>query len=589
MVDVLYLFGFVVFLDLLRRAQVAHRLHSVSLPREIKELDTIESMEGFELSMLQEPREELEAIGFRFSHVENFLRVENSVLCRQRELVFYHETLDAAAFLATHIQPEPNKTYNLSFHTDEADGACVLSVDAPGLFHVFPSRSFRVLSIYSLCPREHWDRFQKSAGEISVRNSEPTLSEQLTGRNAIFSAWLEEQCDKKRMRRSEEGFSVTPLGAFLGASGLLSAMQRSTSEQAARKKNLQSDEPKVVPVEAEIASYELLSAMNGRRTLRKGGKFLLLLVTAGMFFLSFGWKLSIQSVSILLLVVFFHELGHIAAMKFFGYRDLKILFVPFLGAVALGRQKNVPTHQKVIVALAGPIPGLLLGICLYAFFGTAATEKDSILLETTWALIGLNFFNLLPVMPLDGGQVLHALVFSRLPSLEAIFGIGGGLLLGLAGFWLAEPVVAFVALLILVSSREQVRRSRLLYSLRKKLKQQEDLSEQACVREAFLHISAQSPKNMSFMRRYQLADYLVSNVRTSFSGFRQTAGLLLLYAVSLLIFPVAVILIHWQHPLADSSSADELTPVERIEVPTQPVVVREQGLEPIGFELGRKR
>src|SRR5260221_4603630 len=99
-------------------------------------------------------------------------------------------------------------------------------------------------------------------------------------------------------------------------------------------------------------------------------------------------------------------------MLTFGYRDLKILFLPFIGAVAIGKRRNVPTYQRVIVALLGPLPGLFLGIGLYGLLRHTPSENAPLANEFMWTLLGLNFFNLLPIMPLDGGQVLHALFFS---------------------------------------------------------------------------------------------------------------------------------------------------------------------------------
>ncbi|MDX1653260.1 MAG: hypothetical protein R3277_12250, partial [Brumimicrobium sp.] len=42
-------------------------------------------------------------------------------------------------------------------------------------------------------------------------------------------------------------------------------------------------------------------------------------------------------IAILLGVLLFHELGHFTAMKLFGYENLKMLFIPFLGAMVSGK------------------------------------------------------------------------------------------------------------------------------------------------------------------------------------------------------------------------------------------------------------
>lgn len=104
--------------------------------------------------------------------------------------------------------------------------------------------------------------------------------------------------------------------------------------------------------------------------------------------------------------ILFHEGGHFAAMKLFGYRDVHILFVPFLGAYVSGSPQKISQKQRVITLLAGPIPGIIIGmICLQIFLFTS----DILYYKLSLIFILLNVFNLLPVSPLDGGQLLENL------------------------------------------------------------------------------------------------------------------------------------------------------------------------------------
>src|SRR6267154_5633785 len=75
-----------------------------------------------------------------------------------------------------------------------------------------------------------------------------------------------------------------------------------------------------------------------------------------------------HSYKILLLItaiVMFHELGHFFAMKYFRYSDLGIFFIPLLGAYVSGSKREVSQKQSAIILLAGPLPGIILGIILY--------------------------------------------------------------------------------------------------------------------------------------------------------------------------------------------------------------------------------
>ncbi len=114
------------------------------------------------------------------------------------------------------------------------------------------------------------------------------------------------------------------------------------------------------------------------------------------------WKLLLIITGIVML----HEMGHFLAMKIFDYKELGIFFIPLLGAYAAGTKHEVSQRQSIIILLAGPLPGIILGLALFIF-------KDHFnhpLVPVTGSLLlFLNLLNLLPIYPLDGGQILHRL------------------------------------------------------------------------------------------------------------------------------------------------------------------------------------
>ena len=109
---------------------------------------------------------------------------------------------------------------------------------------------------------------------------------------------------------------------------------------------------------------------------------------------------------VLIAILLFHELGHFIAMKLFGYKDVAMFFVPLVGAYVRGETSELKQSRRVIVILAGPLPGLLLG-CGLLWLQPDWMNYNWVL--TAKLLIGLNAFNLLPVLPLDGGQLLETL------------------------------------------------------------------------------------------------------------------------------------------------------------------------------------
>src|SRR5687767_13405010 len=106
-----------------------------------------------------------------------------------------------------------------------------------------------------------------------------------------------------------------------------------------------------------------------------------------------------QAIAWLIIIIFIHELGHYLAMKIFKYKDLTIFFIPLLGAVAGGSKEKISQREKSIVLLAGPVPGILIGL---GIFFIASEQNDYFLLRLSYAFVLLNVLNLLPIYPLDG-------------------------------------------------------------------------------------------------------------------------------------------------------------------------------------------
>lgn len=144
------------------------------------------------------------------------------------------------------------------------------------------------------------------------------------------------------------------------------------------------------------------------------------LISLGLFIVTFYliFKWDLKYILILSGVILLHEAGHYLAMRIFNYKDLGIFFMPLIGAFATGTKENVSQKQRIIVLLSGPLPGIIIGLILY-YFGMK--EQSEFLLKTSNIFILLNLFNLLPVMPLDGGQLLKSMFFENNEIISKIF------------------------------------------------------------------------------------------------------------------------------------------------------------------------
>jgi Zn-dependent protease len=143
-----------------------------------------------------------------------------------------------------------------------------------------------------------------------------------------------------------------------------------------------------------------------------------------------------QALALGVAVLLFHEAGHSVAMLVFGYRNARLFFVPFFGASVSGRGYDVAGWKQALVSLAGPVPGIAAGILL-GLFGLAAGERR--LIDAAELLLLLNGFNLLPLLPFDGGWVMHSILFSRRPLSDVAFRVLAAA--GLTGLALAAQSV----------------------------------------------------------------------------------------------------------------------------------------------------
>jgi len=156
-----------------------------------------------------------------------------------------------------------------------------------------------------------------------------------------------------------------------------------------------------------------------------------------------------ENLACLVTVLLIHEAGHFAGMKLFGYRDVRMFFLPFFGAAVSGRSHNVPGWQAAVVLLLGPLPGIAIGAVLGVL---ALVLKMDSLQSMALLFTALNGFNLLPFVPMDGGRLLQLVLFGRQRHLEALFQAFTGILLAVIGFAGGGWVLGVVGILMLIGS-----------------------------------------------------------------------------------------------------------------------------------------
>jgi tetratricopeptide (TPR) repeat protein/Zn-dependent protease len=293
-------------------------------------------------------------------------------------------------------------------------------------------------------------------------------------------------------------------------------------------------------IELEITEFHRLQQKQ-KDSLSQRGKHWLLLGTLALFIVSYSPILEPQKLLIFVAVLLLHEGGHVLAMKIFGYRNPVMLFIPFLGALATARKENASLTEKVWISLAGPLPGLILGIGVAIAFSipdladpTAAYwfEESNWIRETIWMLIILNLFNLLPIYPLDGGQVADLLVFSRNPYVGVIFKGIGVALLGLLG--LMQPLLLVFAGLIALTIPVSFRLAKLKTRFARDLRKQPDGDRDGLLRYLFTQLQASPYQALPFSQKYTLVVGILDTWQADMAKWTVRVSLIGIYLISLL-------------------------------------------------------
>jgi Zn-dependent protease len=121
--------------------------------------------------------------------------------------------------------------------------------------------------------------------------------------------------------------------------------------------------------------------------------------------------LIIEWAVVVLVSVLVHELGHALTARAFGLEP-QIRLYQMGGLTSWTTEKDLSPLKHLAVSLAGPAMGFVLG-GLVLIVGKPSTipssVADVIYFDLLWINLGWSIFNLLPILPMDGGQVLVTL------------------------------------------------------------------------------------------------------------------------------------------------------------------------------------
>jgi len=172
-----------------------------------------------------------------------------------------------------------------------------------------------------------------------------------------------------------------------------------------------------------LAIWKLKAILLG---LTKGTTLFSMLLSFSVYWAAWGWQFALG----IILSIYVHEMGHVIALRRYGFKATAPMFIPGIGALVRLQQRVVNPREDAVIGLAGPIYGLGAAmVALGLWFATDAHIFAAIAAVGAW----INLFNLLPVASLDGGRGFHPMnrqqkFLAALTVAAAWYATGNGLL-----------------------------------------------------------------------------------------------------------------------------------------------------------------
>jgi Zn-dependent protease len=137
-------------------------------------------------------------------------------------------------------------------------------------------------------------------------------------------------------------------------------------------------------------------------------KFFGIFISFAGYALIWGWKFAVGFI----LLILVHESGHYLEARRQGLNPSLPRFIPFLGAYVTIKDAPNDPWRNALISIAGPVLG---GVGAVVCWGLGAAMDSQLLYALAYSGFLLNLFNLIPVVPLDGGFIVGAARALRRP------------------------------------------------------------------------------------------------------------------------------------------------------------------------------
>lgn len=117
----------------------------------------------------------------------------------------------------------------------------------------------------------------------------------------------------------------------------------------------------------------------------------------------------IKEISAVLILIIFHEFGHYLVSYIYKWNILKINIFPFGGVIVYDDIIDKPFKEELLVTLGGPINQIIIFNIYYLLHKYFYISDSYFIILKNYHYCML-FFNLLPIIPLDGSKLLNVIL-----------------------------------------------------------------------------------------------------------------------------------------------------------------------------------
>ncbi len=480
------------------------------------------------------------AEGFQFDHCQ---KLTMSISGHEHSLwamIYLNKESKIYAHLCQPFQPNPNQPYDLELSSHFSDEGYIYTLNCKA--HQLP-----MVEIEGMIFKDHYvpdsnKQIELHQQDVITLDKEAIIyspEEFIAQSNTAGLKYIDQLNKKGWIKLHEHGYNCK----FIPAIKLVFQVNRGLHrvKKLAKKSNYQakSEQHSLITNQGDcvnpwVEAYYIREKVSSS-PLKSNTKWLIFLLSAVLFSLSFGLQISFETAFIFLGVIFFHELGHILGMFMFGFKNLQILFIPFMGAVATGHKKQIRPYQHAIIYLLGPVPGELLG-CFLILYGTEFLPQ-SWALKFIVPLFIINYLNLLPLLPLDGGQLLNAVLFDRHPKLQIVFLGLSGVVIGVAAWKFTDPVLTVIGILVGFNIYTEIQKARILMKVTARTNFDSPVAERENISTLFAVMNDAPYHHWHFDKKYVIAKALSSRMGSLKASLPEVLICLSVY-LAVLILPV---------------------------------------------------